>query len=290
MLLEIQELAKEGKSIKEISTIIKKSYSYVYKVVKENDIFIPDGRKLYRKIVADEGLCRKFDIKDEEQMIFLYNRGNSMGKIAKIFETTSATVLTILRRNGVKTRLKNGKDNIVPPKLEKSLLEDLYHNKKMSLSEIAIEYGYKNPAAVKNDMVKYNIPRRDYSSASKNLYEMRPELRYEIVQKSGPRNTTSSLEYMFIFWCQDNKVGYEFQYRIDESDILHRYDFYIPKYNLIVEIDGDYWHNQEMIKMKDKIYDEVAVSHGYDIIRFLGSTIKNTKGKCFNVLLEKYDR
>lgn len=89
--------------------------------------------------------------------------------------------------------------------------------------------------------------------------------------------------------CDNNSIEYKHQYKIPNASLRHDYDFYLYAFNLLVEIDGDYWHLTEKAKVKDDIYDNVAISCGYNIIRFLGSNIKKSEGKCFDEIFRKYD-
>jgi len=63
------------------------------------------------------------------------------------------------------------------------------------------------------------------------------------------------------------------------------YDFYIPKYNLLIEVDGDYFHAKNRDKklnaiqkkniMNDHKKNSIAKGKGYKLIRFWESDIKN---------------
>lgn len=68
-------------------------------------------------------------------------------------------------------------------------------------------------------------------------------------------------------------VIHSFQIKTDS----HKYDFYIPSLNLIIEFDGDYWHgNKDNVnltnRMKqqrriDESFTNYAITNGFDIIR-----------------------
>lgn len=69
---------------------------------------------------------------------------------------------------------------------------------------------------------------------------------------------------------------YYFSQKIIQDKI---FDYYIPKVNLIIEVDGDYWHgfNKEYNELNeiqkrsvrnDKDKDILAKGLGYDILRF----------------------
>lgn len=80
------------------------------------------------------------------------------------------------------------------------------------------------------------------------------------------------------------------------------YDFYIPSKNMIVEVDGDYWHanpliyeGKELNKIQtrnvknDKFKDVLAVGNGFELERVWEYDLKNNyeeQKKRFNKLLK----
>jgi very-short-patch-repair endonuclease len=63
-------------------------------------------------------------------------------------------------------------------------------------------------------------------------------------------------------------------------------DFAIPECKLIVECDGDYWHNREDIKKKDKAKNTYLKVSGWRILRFWEHEIKADVVKCVNTIKE----
>ena len=72
-------------------------------------------------------------------------------------------------------------------------------------------------------------------------------------------------------------------------------DFAFPKYNLIVECDGDYWHGnpkiykklsegQKIKKRKDKSNEKIIKSRGWRILRFWESEINKDISNCVNMV------
>lgn len=43
-------------------------------------------------------------------------------------------------------------------------------------------------------------------------------------------------------------------------------DFYLPEYKLVIECNGDYWHNLDMRKKRDKELEQYVKSKGRDIL------------------------
>lgn len=51
---------------------------------------------------------------------------------------------------------------------------------------------------------------------------------------------TSKLEQDFALNFLD-KLNVEYDYQYEAKSIKRFYDFYLPKENLLIEVDGDYW-------------------------------------------------
>lgn len=88
-------------------------------------------------------------------------------------------------------------------------------------------------------------------------------------------------EREFAAWCDERNIPYTRQFQLEPG--THRYDFYLNGTNIIVEIDGEYWHSSEEQKIKDDYFDLCAKEAGYEVLRFTDKDIINTKGQCFEV-------
>jgi len=106
------------------------------------------------------------------------------------------------------------------------------------------------------------------------------------------RKTTPELIYESIL--VEKKIEYKYGYELGGKI----YDFYIPSQNLLVEIDGIYWHGkgvlddeldhiQRKIRKNDLIKNRLAEENGYNLIRIWEDEIKNVpehlyrqEGKC----------
>lgn len=287
MLLEIKKLAKEGMSISEIAKKLDIKYAKAYNLIKSNNIMCLDGRK---KPDKNRGLwCRK--ILDDKEVSELYLAGNSLSELSGIFNVNRITIFNSLVRSNTRTRPSTNRDDYVvkPPKLDRDTLYELYWNQSLSLAKIARLHDYNNSESVKRDMLIHGIDRRSYKEAGKVLYsdparrELTAAINRRISYDFVPGGETS-IERRFREWCETNNVEFVFQFKIPDSDVRHNYDFYLPKYNLIVETDGDYWHLKEEAIKRDCWFDSAAKKHGYKIIRFLSSTIEKTKNECFNTI------
>ena len=97
-----------------------------------------------------------------------------------------------------------------------------------------------------------------------------------------------------------DKLGIEYVYQFEAKDIKRYFDFFIPNSNIILEIDGDYWHaNPEKYKEEDlrghqkraRHVDEYktkwALLHGIPILRFWESDIRKNPKKIMKILKEE---
>lgn len=114
-----------------------------------------------------------------------------------------------------------------------------------------------------------------------------------------PKYGTSKLEEDFASQFLD-KLKVEYQYQFEAKDIGRFYDFYLPKHNLLIEIDGDFWHgNPQMYKEEelrghqkraqriDEHKTKWALLHGIPIIHIWESDIRKNPKKVMDMLKDK---
>lgn len=63
-------------------------------------------------------------------------------------------------------------------------------------------------------------------------------------------------------------------------------DFYLPKYNIIIECDGDYWHNLQHIVKRDIIKNKIFNDNDYKMIRIQEKQIKRLTKEFFEFILD----
>jgi very-short-patch-repair endonuclease len=91
--------------------------------------------------------------------------------------------------------------------------------------------------------------------------------------------------------------GIEYVYQQEVSGFF--YDFYIPSKNILIEVDGDFWHCKpgspyetpkmpEQVKnvVNDKKKTAVACSNNYTLIRFWESDIQDNRLQVVKTLIE----
>lgn len=108
---------------------------------------------------------------------------------------------------------------------------------------------------------------------------------------------TSKLEEKFAKEFLE-KLGINYVYQYKAESIGRFFDFYIPSANLIIEIDGDYWHSynveyenmtptQKRNKRVDEAKDKWAVFHGIPVLRIWEHDINKNPAKVMQILKEK---
>lgn len=120
----------------------------------------------------------------------------------------------------------------------------------------------------------------------------------KIIKKQHPKYGTSKLEDDFAKEFL-NKLGVKYVYQFEAKDIGRFFDFYLPDSNLIIEIDGDFWHgNPEKYKKEelkghqiraqriDEYKTKWALMHSIPILRIWESDIRKNPKKVMEMLKE----
>lgn len=121
---------------------------------------------------------------------------------------------------------------------------------------------------------------------------------HETIQKIMKYRPANKLETKFKHFLDSCGIEYYFQYFIS-NDSVHSYDFKIKGKNLIIELDGDYWHggpgsktfhkNIEQTKITDKLKTEIALSRGIKVIRIWESVIERDFKSVQNMILAEIE-
>jgi len=116
------------------------------------------------------------------------------------------------------------------------------------------------------------------SKAQKEYFKNNPEeLKKFII--SGQKNP-SNIELKVKKQLKKNNISFIHQYRLNNFF----YDFYLPEYNLIIEIDGEYWHNYPNGTKRDKRKNKCAIRNKYNIVRIWGNKIEKDNFNIINYL------
>lgn len=137
-------------------------------------------------------------------------------------------------------------------------------------------------------VVKKHIPKQKKTYKPRNVTR-KPAKRHKLPG-------TSKLELTF---AKDflEKLGVKYIYQFEVKEIGRWYDFYLPDHNLIIEIDGSYYHADPRVVKEDKLtpmhkhnirVDEYknkwALSHGIPILRIWEKDINDAPAKVLEAL------
>lgn len=115
-------------------------------------------------------------------------------------------------------------------------------------------------------------------------------------KRPHPKYGTSKLEDYFASNFLD-QLGVRYIRQFEAKDIGRFYDFFCPDANVIIEVDGDYYHSygltyeqknpmQKHNEWVDRVKDEWALSHGIPILRIWEHDIHDNPEKVMKTLKE----
>lgn len=84
------------------------------------------------------------------------------------------------------------------------------------------------------------------------------------LQKHRLLKQPTSIENIVYKELQSKGIYFERQKLINDRFLV---DAYIPSLNLIIEVDGNYWHNLDRVKRKDKAENAYLKKCGYNLLR-----------------------
>jgi len=135
--------------------------------------------------------------------------------------------------------------------------------------------------------------------------EVREKIEKKVFEKYGKSslelmndaldNKPTKIEKIIEFFLIEKKINYLKQYKIYLNDDNNkrkskRYDFYLPYFNLIIEVDGDYWHGNpkiftnlnytQILNMKNDLFkDNLVELNNLNIIRIWETDVLNESYK-----------
>jgi very-short-patch-repair endonuclease len=128
-------------------------------------------------------------------------------------------------------------------------------------------------------------------------YKVKPKSTKKYIKKPIMIGT-SKLEEDFAKEFLD-KLGVKYIYQFEARSIGRYYDFYLPNHNLIIEVDGDYWHSnpkfynndsltptQKKNKRVDEAKNRWALMNGIPILRIWENDIRKNPTSVMQMLKE----
>ena len=126
------------------------------------------------------------------------------------------------------------------------------------------DYYQNNLKKIKKDKFKYYREHKEKI----NDYYSKYYRRSRGLSEDADLHKESSIEIVVRGWLQESDVEFEQQYFINfEGKNWTRIDFYIPKMNVCLYVDGDYWHSLSEIQERDMRNNRLLEEMGYNVIR-----------------------
>lgn len=229
---------------------------------------------------------------DQIRSLYVDNHLSS-NEIVKSVGCSVQYLLRFMKRSGIPIRSKSEGSKIMAEKTyqkifdyERNQIIDLYVNQLKSSLDICAQLNLSKKSVL--DVLRTAGVVRSGSASIKLSFKTKPECRERskrnamLMAQRGYKSKDTKPELDFKAWADRNNIYFIHQYEID--GLAHKYDFYLPIYNLIVEVDGDYWHSIPEQLKKDREFEKFAIGHGHKLIRFLQSTIDNSKLSCFDII------
>ena len=198
-----------------------------------------------------------------ESAIKQYIAGSRICELAKQFHCSASMVCKILKESGVAYRKSK------TASITREQLYDLYCKQCLSTAEIAVIIRLDRPSIGKL-LKKFNIPIRSYQQAGLNrsaqiasqmrkqwldpTYRQKMCCGYASIQEkmahlaADQLGRISSIQRTLYSLLDDLNIRYE----VEKTIGYWTYDCFLPDYGILVECQGDYWHQRPQAIIKDK--------------------------------------
>jgi very-short-patch-repair endonuclease len=194
-----------------------------------------------------------------------------------------------------KTHSETAKQNISQKRKEKFANGKYTFINKVDWSEnqkkVWAQDGYKEKMKEAREKKNWRKKLSEAKTASKNPWygKKRPDHSKlmkspEMMEKIFAKRSMTDIEQLVVTMLEQINVPYHSQFFIKHNDDTYAYDFKLKELPILIEVDGDYWHggpgaNKHVpfvteVQDKDNIKDVVAHQHGYTVLRFWGSDVK----------------
>lgn len=121
--------------------------------------------------------------------------------------------------------------------------------------------------------------RRFFSTTEGRALRRKLGVLSKIKQGKGGR---TSIEIKMADELDKRHVEFIEQYNIDDRYVV---DFFLPRHNIIIECDGEYWHTLPEVVSRDKRKNAYINSRGYSLYRFWESEINESVEACVDIVV-----
>lgn len=129
-----------------------------------------------------------------------------------------------------------------------------------------------------------SIKRKEYYADGNEPWTKTHPHSPETIEKIFAKKPMNKLEKFIANILDENNITYHFQFFLkNKEDICKSYDFKIKDTNILIEIDGDYWHGGpslkkhfyklDEVKQNDLFKNQLAKDNNFLLLRFWESDI-----------------
>jgi very-short-patch-repair endonuclease len=206
-----------------------------------------------------------------------------LGKFGEYLQGHKAKATGFYTKEGLEKSLQKRKERFASGELEQWNKGKIYEGEELEEKRRIA----KDP--VRRDKISKALTGKPKSEAHRKIMcETLARNRKEIL-KGNP----SKLEFTFADILTGLGIEFTHQYEVEGFD----YDFYIPSRNLLIEVDGDYWHGnpekfselnnmQRKNKGLDKLKTKHAADRNFQLLRFWETDIVNNRFEVVGKLME----
>lgn len=197
---------------------------------------------------------------------------------------------------GVYVRTEKHKQIISEAGIGRHIVFSEKHKQELSKVHFGIKLSKEHRQAISKGQTGRHYSIEQKRKMSKNrMGEKRSEQAKRNMSEAGIKRVQQQLLNGTTQWCNTKPEMLMYEGLLSRGYIVEKQkyiktvglvDFYLPDYNLVIEADGDYWHNLERQKIKDKRRNEKLKVLNYRILRFWEHDIKKNLQQCLNKIEE----
>ena len=214
----------------------------------------------------------------------------SLADISIKYNISITTAGKYLKKLNVQIRKSGSLGGIRKIEIDKSYLKELYEDKKMTIGECAKKINSNNSMIY--ELLKFfniSIRKRNYDKKGKHFtlktkrkmseshkgQHTSPKTEF----KKGHKKSIKAFSYQSS-WEKNYErnvllplnESYKKQFRL--KNFNHPFDFAIPKWKLLIEIDSDYWHSFPKAIKRDKEVSAFVEKSEWNMIRITEENLK----------------
>lgn len=118
-----------------------------------------------------------------------------------------------------------------------------------------------------SNSAEWSLERRQAQSERKKLYYMQHPEKHPNAILAGNRGKMTYPEQVVYDWLISHSIHVEHNKQIKTASFTRYVDFFMPNFNLIIEVDGEYWHAST--NDVDHKKDIEALAAGYSTLRII---------------------